>query len=390
MTARPAPRYQPCVGRMLLARILVLVGALLAVLSLLAGYVRFQGLDTETVEGTAGDLIADPEIRDQIGATLVEQLFANVDVAAVLEEQLPPGQQALAGPIAGAVQIGADRAAQRLLDRPRPQELWVRSITETHRNLIRVLEGDTRAIDTEGGEVVLDLQPLLIQLGERVAIVGRLDERLRSRPDAGRITIIKSNQLEAAQDVTQFLKVLGTWLWIVPVALWGIALWLAQGRRRTLLRLIGVSSIVAGLLVLVVRRVTGSIIVDELAATESVQRAAGDTWDILTALLRDGGITLVGLGVILLAGVWIAGPSTYATDARRWLAPHIERAEIAFGVAAGLLGLLVWWGPTAQTQRWQLVVTAAVVLALGVEVLRRQTAAEFANPPRKGAPRGQH
>jgi hypothetical protein len=34
-------------------------------------------------------------------------------------------------------------------------------------------------------------------------------------------------------------------------------------------------------------------------------------------------------------------------------------------------------GPTAQTQRWQLVLVTAIVLALGVEVLRRQTAREF-------------
>jgi hypothetical protein len=362
---------------MLLVRILVVLGALFAILSLLAGYVRFQGLDTDTVENSAEELIADPVIRDQIAATLVEQLFANVDVEAALSERLPPEQQGLAGPIAGAVQIGADRAAQRLLERPRPQELWVRSITETHRNLIRVLEDDTGPIGTEDGEVVLDLEPLILQLGERVAVVGRINERFLADPDAGRITIIEADNLETAQDLTQFLKVLGTWLWLVPVALWAIALWLAAGRRRSILRMIGISSIVAGLLVLVIRRVAGSFVVDALGTTESVEQAAGNAWDILTSLLRDGGLTLVGIGVILLVAVWIAGPSGYATDARRWLAPHIARAEIAFGGAALLLGLLVWWGPTAQTHRWQLIIAAAIVLALGVEVLRRQTAREF-------------
>jgi len=65
------------------------------------------------------------------------------------------------------------------------------------------------------------------------------------------------------------------------------------------------------------------------------------------------------------------------------MAPYIVRAEIAFGGAAALLALLVWWGPTIQTQRWQLVLASALVLALGVQVLRRQTAAEFGNPQRK-------
>ena len=39
--------------RITVARILVVLGALLAVLSLLAAYVRFQGLDTNTVQNTA-------------------------------------------------------------------------------------------------------------------------------------------------------------------------------------------------------------------------------------------------------------------------------------------------------------------------------------------------
>ena len=367
-------------GRMVLVRTLVVLGALLAVLALLAGYVRYQALDTDTVEQTAGELIADPEIREQIAATMVDQLYANVDVEAALEQRLPPDQKALAGPIAAAVRAGADRLAQGLLNRPRAQELWVRTIGATHRNLISVLKDERTSLRTSGGNVVLDLQPLLIQLGERVAIVGDIDQRLRSNPDAGRITIIKSNQLETAQDLTQLMNFLGLWLWVVPIALWAIALWLAGGRRRDILRMIGFSAILAGLLVLVVRRIVGSIVVDELATTESIEVAAGDAWDIVTGLLRDGGLTLMGIGVLLLVAVWIAGPSGYATGTRKWLAPHIARPELAFGGAAALLALLVWWGPTAQTQRWQLILVTAVVLALGVEVLRRQTAKEFPDP----------
>jgi hypothetical protein len=367
-------------GRMVLVRVLVVVGALFAVLSLLAGYVRYQALDTDTVEETAGQLIADQEIRDQIAATLVDQLFANVDIEAALQQRLPPDQQGLAGPLAGVARIGADRAAQALLERPRAQRLWVRTVAATHRNLISVLKDERTSLRTEDGNVVLDLRPLIIQLGERVAIVGRIDQRLLSDPDAGLITIVESDQLETAQDLTRLLDFLGLWLWVVPIALWVIAVWLAEGRRRDILRMIGFSAILAGLLVVVVKRIVGSIVVDELATTESVEVAAAHTWDIVTALLRDGGLTLMGIGVLLLVAVWIAGPSRYATGTRKWLAPHIARPELAFGGAAALLALLIWWGPTAQTQRWQLILVTAVVLALGVEVLRRQTAKEFPEP----------
>jgi hypothetical protein len=364
-------------SRMVLARILVVIGAVLVIASLVAGYIRFQGLDTETVGETAGELIADEDIRNQVAASLVDELFANVDVEAALRERLPADQQGLAAPIAGSFRLAAEPAAQRLLARPEAQEIWVRTVTASHRSLLRVLEDDLGPLRTEGGDVILDLRPLVIELGDRVAIIGRIDQRIGS--DAGRIQIMEADQLETAQELTQLFKTLGMWLWLVPVALWAAAVWLAAGRRRDILRMIAISSIVAGLIVLVVRRIAGSFVVDALATTTSVEQAAGDAWDILTAQLRDGGLTLLGLGVLILVGVWLVGPGGRATQSRRWLAPYIARAEIAFGAAAALLFLLVWWGPTVQTQRWQLVLAAAIVLALGVEVLRRQTAREF--PP---------
>src|SRR5512133_4310686 len=106
-------------GRMLLARVLVVIGALLAVVSLLAAYVGYQALDTSTVENTAGELIADDAIRDQVAASLVDGLFNNVDVEAALNQRLPEQQKGLAGPIAGAVRMGAEPVADRLLERPR-------------------------------------------------------------------------------------------------------------------------------------------------------------------------------------------------------------------------------------------------------------------------------
>src|SRR4029450_10591444 len=279
------------------ARILAGLGVFLAVLSLLAGYIRFQGLDTETVRGTASDLIADDEIRDQVAAALVDSLYNNIDVQPALEPRLPPAQKGLARPAAAGLREFSDRAASRMLERPRVQALWVNAVTQAHRQLIRVLEDDTGAVSTENGAVVLNLQPLVIQLGERVAIVGNVAEQLG--PDAGRVEIMQAEQLETAQDLTRILKFLGSWLWLLPLALWAIALWIARDNRRSILKVIAVGSILAGLFVLVVRRVGGSFLIEELVPSTSVHPAAHDAWDILTTQLRDGGFSFSGRGVIL-------------------------------------------------------------------------------------------
>ena len=365
--------------RITIARILAVLGVVIAILALVAGYIRFQGLDTDTVSGTAAELIADDQIRDQIAATLVDELYTNIDVAAELEQRLPPDQKGLAGPISAGLREFSDRAATRMLERPRVQQLWVNTVTRAHRQLINVLEDDTGPISTENGAVVLDLNPLVVQLGDRVAVVGNVAERLG--PDAGKIEIMQAEQLETAQDLTRLLKFLGSWLWVLPLLLWGVALWLARGRRRAILRTIAIGTIVIGLLVLVLRRVGGSVLVDELVSSVTVQPAAHNAWDIFTELLRDGGLTLVGLGVILLFSVWLVGPSASGISARTALAPYLARPGIAYGAAGALFLLLLWWSPTVQTTRAPLMLAAALILALGVEVLRRQVAREVPSPP---------
>jgi hypothetical protein len=365
--------------RIALARGLVVLAVLLGIVSLLAGFIRFQALDTDTVSETASELIADPQIRDEVAASLVDQLYANVDVQAELEQRLPADQKGLAGPAAAGLRELSDRIAVRMLERPRVQALWVDTVTRAHRQLINVLEDDTGPVSTEDGVVVLDLQPLMIQLGDRIAIFGRVAERFG--PDTGRVEIMKADQLETAQDITQLLKFLGMWLWVLPIALFGVALWIAHGRRLSILRLIAFGMIFGGFVVLVVRRLAGSYVVDNLVASETVRPAVLDAWNIITDQLRDGGLTFLGLGVIALVAAWIGGPSESAVGARRALAPYLARPEIAFGAAALLFLLLLWWQPVVQTSRVQLMLGAAVVLAVGVELLRRETAREVPDPP---------
>ena len=301
----------PSRGRRIAARVLVWLGALLAVVALLAGYVRWQALDTDTVRATADELIVDDAIREQVAASLVDSLFANVDVEAELEQRLPPDQQGLAGVITGAVRELADRAANQMLERPRAQQLWVDTVAFSHGQLINVLKDESQGVTTQGGAVFLDLRPLVVELGNRVPVVGRIAAQLPD--DAGLIKVIDADQLETAQDITAALDFLGTWFWVVPLLLFAAAIWLAAGRRRLILRSIAWGSIVAGLLVLVIRRVAGGYVVDSLATTASAEQAAQNAWNILTSLLAEGAWTLIGLAVLVLIGVWFAGPSASGT-----------------------------------------------------------------------------
>jgi hypothetical protein len=361
--------------RRILARVLVVLGVLLLAVAIFAGYLRWQAFDDETFNDTSSELIANEAVRDQVAATMVEQLFANVDVEARLEQRLPADQQGLAAPLAGAMRALADQAAPRLLERPRIQVLWRESVALGHDRLVALLRDETTVVQVQDQSVVIDLRGLIVQLGERIGLLGNLENVLP--PDAGVVTVMPADKLERAQDLTSFFESVARWIWVVPLLLFAGAIWLARGYRRRELRAVALGFVIAGLLVLVVRAIGGRYVVDALATTTSVEDAAESTWDIVTDLLADGAWTVIGLGLIALVGVWLAGATGSGSAARRWLSPILARPGLTYGILALLFLLVIWWGPTDQTRRWQFLLVAAILLVAGVEVLRRLVAREF-------------
>jgi hypothetical protein len=114
----------PSRGRIVSARILLVLGVLLLVLSILSTYVKREALDEGQFRQTSQQLIADPAIQEAIAAQMTDAL-ANVDFSSSLEDRLPTNLQALAGPIAGLAQGFVGTAAENLLARPRIQDAFV-------------------------------------------------------------------------------------------------------------------------------------------------------------------------------------------------------------------------------------------------------------------------
>jgi hypothetical protein len=359
--------------RTLVARVLTVLGVVLVVVSIAANFVERQALDRGNVEETARQLITDDAIQERVAATLTDELFTQVDVEAALEERLPPAQQALAGPLAGALRPVAERLALRILDGPRFQELWVTAVGGAQEQVVRVLDDEARFLETEGGVVAIDLRPLLLELTEQLRIAPNLSDRLPE--NAGVITVFEADQLQTAQDLTRILRFVADWIWVLALLAWVAAVFLARDRRKEV-RAIAVGFVVIGVLLLVARRVAGSYLVDQLTTSAEDDTAIERTWEILTRLLADAGWAAIAVGVIALAGVWLVGPGTRAAAARSWLAPYLRRPELAYGGAAFLFLLLILWGPISYIERLSTIIAFAVLAALGLEFLRRKTLRE--------------
>jgi len=349
------------------ARVLTVLAILLALVGALAFYVEHTALDEQGFETVSREMIENDAIRTQVAAKSVDTLFENVDVEAAIAERLPPAQQGLAPVLAGLARSGADRAADAALERPRVQTVWVETTTRTQRQLVRLLDDDTTFIQTEGGAVVLDLRPIVIELGDQVAVIGKVAERLPE--SSGRIVLIQKSQLETAQTLTRILRSVANWMWLVALAVAALAIWLARGRRRIEIRALAIGLVLVGLLLLAVRRFAGDYLVDQLAKDDGVKPAAHDAWSILTQTLADRAWVGITLGLVTLVGVWFVGDTTRAADARRAAAPVLESRAWTYTIAAVALLVLALAAPLFA-RGWPMSLVLIGLAVAGIEVVR--------------------
>jgi Ca2+/Na+ antiporter len=363
---------------------IVVLAAVIALVAALNVWVKRQALSTDNWTNASSQLLENSQIRSALSVYLVNQLYENVNVSQELEQRLPPPVKPLAPQIALGLQQVAIRTTDSLLARPRVQQLWREANRRAHQRFIAVLDGKHSALQTDNGNVVLNLQPILQQLEQQTGIGSRLQGKLP--PDAGKITIMKGNQLDTARTTVKVIRVMSYFLLFLVIALYGLAMYLSRDRRKILLGA-GVSILVVGLLVLVVRRFAGNYLVDQLTTNPDAKKAVTATWAIGTELLRNVGENAVIYGIVVIFAAWIAGPSRPATWCRRVSAPTMrDHPWVVYGAVTLVLILVLLAGPTDAQRIYPLLVLFALAY-VGTEWLRRQTVREFpAEPPPQQLP----
>ena len=371
---------EPSVRRRRLPLVLITLATLLALLAIFALWANRQLLDTENWTETSSDLLEDEAIQGQIAVFLADRIYTNRDVQGQLEEALPPRAQPLAGPAAEGLKKLAVSGAEELLSRPRPQALWEEANRRAHGRFLDLIEGGGESVSTEGGDVTLDLKALLGQTEERFGVGAGAEAKIPE--DAAQITILHADGLELAQDAVRLLRALALVLVILALGLFALAVYVARGWRREALRACGIGFLLVGAAALVARSLAGDAVVDALATTETTRPAAEAAWSISTSLLVEAGTAAIAYGVVIFGAAWLAGPTRWAVAARRGLAPYLRDPRYAYGTLTVIVLVLLAWGPTPALRRVLPTLILVALLALGLELLRRQAAREFPDASR--------
>ena len=365
---------------------LVVVATLLAFLTINALWINRQALNTDNYAESSSQLLESDAIRSAISAYLVDEIYKSLDVEARIASALPPRAAALAGPAAGGLRSAADDGMNALLERPRVQALWEEANRAAHAHLLDVLEGNDKGnVSTAGGAVVLNLRPVLVDTAGRLGIDSGTVDKL---PDnVAQLTVLKSDELGTVQDIFKFFRGLVIVLLVLTLGLYALAVFVA-GRRREALRSVGFGFLVAGLAALVERRVGMDAALNSLADTASIKPAVKDLLTIQTSQLVETAGATVLYGIVFLFAAWLAGPTGWAVSSRQRLASYLADGRLAYGALVLIVFLIALWGPTPATRKPVAMLLLAGLMALGLEMLRRQTAREYpdAGPDRDALP----
>ncbi len=360
--------------------LLIVVATAVAMSATLNSWLDRQVLETDEWVEVSDRLLDDEDIREALATFLVAELFREIDVSGAFGELLPDAVGGLAGPLAATVEGNAVRVADRLLASSAVSTAWTELNQRAHSRFVAILRDETPdSISTADGTIVFDAGVLVTRLGERLGLPDRVLERIPE--EAGTFVVFESDELDAMQRVVAVVDVMSVYLFVVVVALYALAVWLA-GDRRVALRNVGVALAVGGVLLLISRRVTVRLATEQLAEASDVRSASNSIVTIATNLLDELAWAGVALGVVVALYAVLIGPSRPAVVTRRALTPVAERPAATWALA--VLALLVFLAvfPGFSAQHWLPAVVFAVLFVAAVEGLRRQVLSD--SPARIG------
>jgi len=363
-------------GRLIWVRILIGVTTLLLIVAMFAVWANRLLFNPDNWSNASTQLLQNQDIRSNTANYLVDQLYANVNVAGLIKSGLPTQFQGLAGPAAGALRNAAVQGTELALSRPRVQALWAQANRAADQTFIAIVNGGKGNVKINHGAVSLNLGAILDNVASRLGLPVTVSNKLP--PNVANLTVFKSDQLKTVQDGGKAVKGLALWLTILCPLLYALAVFLAPGRRRRTLMTIGFSALFAGLLVLFARRVLENQIPLSLTDDTSLRPAIRATIAISTGLLKEVATGVMFVAIILIIAAWFAGPGRLPRTGREAIAPFLrERPVPTFAITLGLLALLFLWNPIPATGTPAGIITFIVLALIGTEVLRRQTALEF-------------
>ncbi len=119
---------------------------------------------------TPSEILQNQDVQEQLSLFAVDQLYANVDVQAQIEQKLPPPAQPLAAPVTAATRQLATNVAKTALASPRVQQLVATAINGAQQRFVSLIEDKGQFVSTQGGDVTLEYGSFIADIATRLGV----------------------------------------------------------------------------------------------------------------------------------------------------------------------------------------------------------------------------
>jgi hypothetical protein len=395
------------------AVVLIVLGCLLAPISVLGVWTANQVSNTDRYVANVEPLVHDPAIQNALTGKITSEITAQVNVtgyakqaaAALTSKGLPRVGTLLnsfAPQLSSAFTGFVHGQVHKIVTGPRFAALWVQANTRIHAQLVKVLSGQgSTSVTISNGQVVLNLGPFINLVKQDLAQRGLgIVTKLPYINPA--FTLFSAKYLVKAQTGYRLINDLKIVLPVLALLLLAAGVYVARRHRRALIGAglgVAISMLVLAAGLLIFRSIYLSSIPKSVPAD-----AAAVLFDTFVRFIKDGLRLLLVIGLVVAAGAFLTGPSITAVRTRGaftagfgWLRHSAEHLGIRTGpvgtwtyahrralriTAVALAALIfVFWGePSAAT------VIVIVILLLAVLALIELLGARPPTPPQSPGP----
>ena len=362
--------------------ILIVLGCVLAPISVLGVWSANQVSDTSRYIANIEPLVHDPAIQNALTDKITIQITSRLNVAGVTDQAatllankgLPRVGTLLktfAPQIASAVAGFIHSTVHKIVTSPQFANAWIQVNTVAHQQVVQVLSGQGGgAISTSNGQVTLDLGPFINIVKQD--LVKRGFTLINSLPPIHpSFVLFQSKNLVKAQSGYRLINDLKIVLPILTLLLLGLGVYVARGHRRALIGAglgLAASMLVLGAGLLIFRGIYLSHVPESTLPSD----AAAAMFDTFVRFIKTGLRAILVLGLVVAAGAFLTGPSVTAVRTRAAFASGLARARRS-GEHAGLSTGPV--GKWTYAHRHGLRISAVALAALIFVFWGRPTAA---------------
>ncbi|MFI5066444.1 MAG: hypothetical protein ACHP9Z_21045 [Streptosporangiales bacterium] len=416
-TRPPASRRRRKGGwRAPVATALIVIGCILAPISVLAVWTANQVSDTSRYVQNVTPLIHDPAVQAALTDKISNEINAQIHVQALTNQaadllsskgltRVGTLLHTFSGSLAGAVGGFIHTQVAKIVASPQIASLWVQVNQRVHAQLVKALSGQgSTSITISNGQVTLNLGPFIDVVKNDLAAKGF--SLVKSIPAINpTIGLFSAKYLVKAQSGYRLLNDLKIVLPILTLLLLGAGIYIARSHRRALIGAglgFAASMVVLGIALAIGR----GIYLNSVPSNVLPANAAAVLFDTLVRFIKEGLRTLLVVGLIVAIAAFFTGPSVTAVRTRHalasglgWLRGTGERAGLRTGPvgrwtyqyrtalrigSVALVALLfVFWGRPTATVAIVLAVVLLVLLGL-IELLARPPAPAAAQPQAAG------